>query len=328
MRGSILISVIIPVYNASMFLVKCLDSVINQTFRDLQIILIDDGSSDKSGDICEQYSKRDSRIVFVHQKNQGLSKARNVGLSLARGDYITFIDSDDYIELDTYSTVAEAIEKNQYPDLVFFREKSVNTKGKTVYVQGDTPTGEIIKKDRSFAENRIIGELVNGVCDKVFKAELIRGLSFECGKMYGEDFKFNLEMLKKVETVVYVDQIKYNYVMHSDSITHKAFNPNSFDQVYFKDYVVKMVEKNFPEYIKICEKRAFLARLRMCRPIFYENLEKRYREQLRIYNEYMLANYSLVKREMQFREKTEYILYMYFKPLYRVFLAITYKCRK
>ena len=323
-----MISVIIPVYNASVFLAKCLDSVINQTFENLQIILIDDGSTDGSGEICDDYSQMDTRIQVVHQENQGLSKARNVGLSLAKGEYITFIDSDDYIELDTYAVVNEAIENNQYPDLVFFREKSVNTKGKTVYIQGGSPTGEIIKTDRAFAEKRVIGELVNGVCDKVFKADIIHGLFFETGKMYGEDFRFNLEILKKVNTVVYINQIKYSYVMNSDSVTHKAFNPNSFDQIYFKDSVVNIVKKDFPNYLKISEKRAFLARLRICRPIYHEKLEKKYSDKLCICNEYMKERYGLVKKEMTFREKTEYILYMYLKPLYKMFLNITYKFRK
>lgn len=323
-----MISVIIPVYNTAKFLRKCIDSLINQTFEDLQIILINDGSTDESGAICDEYSQRDSRIRVVHQENQGLSKARNVGLSLAEGDYITFVDSDDYIELDTYLVVAEAIEKNKYPDLIFFREKSVDTEGKTVYVQGATPTGKIVKANRDFAEKRIIGELVNGVCDKVFKAELVQGLVFETGKMYGEDFRFNLEMLKKVNAVVYIDQIKYSYVMNSNSITHKSFNPNSFDQVYFKDSIVEIVKKDFPKYLKVCEKRAYLARLRICRPIFHAHLEKKYQAQLHIYEQYMREHYDSVKQEMTFREKMEYVLYMHSKPLYRVFLIIVYKHRK
>lgn len=323
-----LISVILPVYNVEKFLRKCLDSIVNQTYKDLQIILVNDGSEDESGKVCDEYAGRDDRIHVIHQKNQGLSKARNVGLSLAKGEYITFIDSDDYIELDTYSMVNRAIRENDFPDLIFYREKSVDTKGKTVYIQGDTPSGEILRKDRKFAEKRIIGELINGVCDKVFRAEVINGLSFEVGKMYGEDFRFNLEMLKRVETVVYIDQIKYSYVMNAESITHKAFNPNSFDQVYFKDSVVEMVKKDFPEYLEISEKRAFLARLRMCRPIYHEKLEKVYKEQLKIYDEYMRQHYNSLKKEMSFQESTEYILYMFIKPLYRVFLELVYKIRK
>lgn len=323
-----MISVIIPIYNAEAFLKKCLDSVINQTYKDLQIILVDDGSTDKSGSICDAYSEKDGRIQVYHQKNKGSSGARNSGLLLAKGNYITFIDSDDYIEPDTYSVVDQAIKDNFSPDLILYRTKSVDTKGKTVHIQGDTPTGSIIREDRKFAEKRIIGEMVNGVCDKVFKVEIIQGLSFETGKTYGEDYRFNLEMLTNVNSVVYIDQIKYNYVMNPESITHKSFNPNSFDQVYFKDLAVEIVRKDFPEFLKISEKRAFLARLRICRPIYHEGLEKKYWEQLCIYDKYMHEHYKLVKNEMNIWEKTEYGLYIYSKPLYQVFLVLVYKLRK
>lgn len=323
-----MISVIIPVYNAGKFLRKCLDSMVNQTYKELQIILIDDGSTDGSGSICDEYAEIDGRIQVFHQENQGLSKARNRGLDLAKGEYITFVDSDDYIEIDTYATVNKAIIDNFSPDLILFREKSVDVNGKMVYLQGDTPTGEILLKDRKFAEKRIIGELINGVCDKVFKAEVINGLSFEIGKMYGEDFRFNLEMLKKIHTVVYIDQIKYSYVMNSESVTHQTFNPNSFDQVYFKDSIVEIVKNNFPEYLKVSEKRAFLARLRMCRPLYHERIANKYEEKLNEYNQYMRIHYKSVKKEMSMQEKVEYILYMYFKPVYRMFLVMVYKLRK
>lgn len=125
-----LISIIIPVYNVSLFLEKCLNSVINQTFKNLQIILVDDGSTDNSGIICDNYSKKDSRIEVIHQKNKGLSEARNTGLSLARGEYITFVDSDDYIELDTYSTIFKAIIENKNPDLIFLEQEQLMLKEK------------------------------------------------------------------------------------------------------------------------------------------------------------------------------------------------------
>ena len=95
-----LISIIVPVYNVERYLVKCLDSIVNQTYQNLQIILIEDGSSDNSGKICDDYSKKDQRISVIHKRNEGLSAARNEGLDIAEGEYIGFVDSDDYIEPD------------------------------------------------------------------------------------------------------------------------------------------------------------------------------------------------------------------------------------
>ena len=99
-----LITVIIPVYNVEKYLKECLESIINQTYKNLEIILIDDGSTDASGEICDEYSKRDNRIRVVHKANGGLSSARNLGLDIANGEYVTFIDSDDYIDLEFMKT--------------------------------------------------------------------------------------------------------------------------------------------------------------------------------------------------------------------------------
>lgn len=97
------ISIIVPVYQAEKYISKCIESIVNQTYKNLEIILIDDGSTDRSGEICDEYGKKDNRIVVVHNKNKGVSVARNCGLDIATGDYITFVDSDDYIDLQMYS---------------------------------------------------------------------------------------------------------------------------------------------------------------------------------------------------------------------------------
>lgn len=322
-----MISIIVPVYNVEKYFEKCIDSLVGQTYKDLDIILIDDGSTDKSPQICDRYALSDNRVRVLHQTNKGLSKARNVGLSMANGDYITFIDSDDYIELDTMETVMEAIERFG-SDLVFFREKSVDETGKTTLIKGPEPTGLILEKDRDFAENRIMGELINGVCDKVYRADIIKDLTFETGRIYGEDFMFNLMALSKVEKVAYIDQIKYSYVSNSGSITHKSFSPNSFDQIYFKDRVCEYVKKEFPKYAHICEKYAYLARLRLLRPIYFEHLQNKYKSEILSIRQYLKDNYKRIKKMLSFREIAEYQLYFKAIPLYYIFLKIVYTYRK
>ena len=100
-----LISVIVPIYNVEKYLDRCVDSIINQTYKNLEIILVDDGSPDNCPQMCDDYAKKDSRIKVVHKENGGLSDARNVGMEVATGEYVSFIDSDDYISLDCYETV-------------------------------------------------------------------------------------------------------------------------------------------------------------------------------------------------------------------------------
>ena len=119
-----LISVIVPVYNVEAYLGECIDSLIHQTYETLEIILVDDGATDASGAICDDYARRDGRIKVVHQPNQGLGGARNAGIEVAQGAYISFIDSDDYVELDTYRSLIEQVQKYGL-DVISFHMKSL-----------------------------------------------------------------------------------------------------------------------------------------------------------------------------------------------------------
>lgn len=322
-----MISVIVPIYNSEKYLKKCIDSIKNQTYKDLEIILVNDGSTDNSPKICDEYAKIDNRIKVIHQENGGLSAARNAGLKSASGEYITFVDSDDYIEDDTYEKVNSAIERFD-SDLVFFREKSVDEQGRTIYINGDTPTGKIFEISKDDAAELIIGRLINGMCDKVYKASVINDIFFKEGYMYGEDFMYNLLALTRVKTVSYVDQIKYSYVSNSSSVTHKSFNKNSFNQVYFKDAVTEYVKEYFPDYLELCQKRSFLARLRICRPLYIENLQNEYKDKVLEFNKYMKENFKSVKGNLNVYEAVEYHLYMGCKPLYKVFVRVVKKLRK
>lgn len=123
-----LISVIVPVYNTEPFLPKCLDSIIGQTYRNLQIILVDDGSPDRCGEICDEYAKRDNRICVIHQQNSGVTTARNVGLAPAKGEYLAFVDSDDWLELNMYEEMLQIVVADHTTDIVFcdFLEETEN----------------------------------------------------------------------------------------------------------------------------------------------------------------------------------------------------------
>jgi glycosyltransferase involved in cell wall biosynthesis len=254
----------------------------------------------------------------IHQSNKGLSAARNAGLDEAQGEYVTFVDSDDYIEPDTYECVTEAI--NLYdPDLVFFREKSVGTDGRTIHINGSVPTGKTTAGTQNNAAGLIIGRLVNGVCDKVFRAAIIGETRFRESRIYGEDYMFNLTILPRVKKTAYIDKIKYSYVSNSGSITHRRFNANSFDQVYFKDEASAYISQFFPEYAGISCKRCFTARLAVCRQLYDESLSKKFNDKVAEYKAYMTNNYSVVKNHLTLKEKTEYFIFKRLKVLYPLF---------
>lgn len=319
-----MISIIVPVYNTEKYLNKCIESIISQTYKDLEIILIDDGSTDNSGNICDKYKASDSRIHVIHQENKGLSVARNTGIDYAHGEYITFIDSDDYIEFDTFEDVNYAIQKFN-PDLIFFREKSVNEIGQTIYINGSEPSGEIKQITKKNAEDLIIKELINGMCDKVYRAEIVKSIRFHEGKMYGEDYMYNLVALTKVEKVAYIDRIKYSYVSNSNSVTHKKFNKNSFDQVFFKDEIQQYISVNFPEYDILGKKQSFLARLRIMRPIYYEKLQRDYNNEILLFSQEMKKMFHQCKAVLSSKEIIEYYLFCKCKLLYHIFLKFIYK---
>ena len=193
------ISVIVPVYNVEQYLPQCLDSIINQTYKDLEIICVDDGSPDNSGKILDEYAKKDNRIKVIHQENGGLSEARNTGLDNATGDWISFVDSDDYVALDYYETMIKAVKENG-ADVVQCGHSVFSTQvDKTFSYKTKTVEGFI----------NIIKNLKRGyVWNKLWKAELIQknNLRFY-PKIYIEDILFSImaaNFIKKFSTIDYV----------------------------------------------------------------------------------------------------------------------------
>ena len=314
-----MISVIVPVYNVEKYLRKCLDSIVNQTYRDLEIILIDDGSTDNSGAICDEYGQKDSRIKVVHKTNGGLSSARNCGLEIARGDYITFIDSDDYIESDTIETVVKTF-LNKQVEVVLIREKQVNEKGETTKIVGDKPTDKIFYKDKEFLVELILGKQINGVCDKFYKRDCLEGLRFEENKHHGEDMLFNVMFLDKVKNVGYVDSIKYSYVANENSITHAKFNAHSVDSLYFKDKVYDYAKNKYTKYRDILARRCFVVRQTLIRLIYNSKMQKSQTGLLKEAKLYLQKQYKNIKKHLSKKERIEYKLFIFIKPLYFLYL--------
>lgn len=222
-----LISVIIPVYKVEKFLPKCLDSIIGQTYKNLEIILIDDGSTDNSGKICDEYALKDTRIRVVHQKNQGLPLARNAGLKIAHGEYIAFVDSDDYIELDMYEYLWKLISKqnadvamcNACEDEGFYSQKPIDVP----YALGP------IQKFFEFSDWM-------APWNKLYKRELIGDVRFDPTASTGEDELFNFELAKKNALVALGNQSKYHYRCHQNpnSVTVN-FRPSHLNQIILVD---------------------------------------------------------------------------------------------
>ena len=221
------ISVVIPVYNVEKYLSECLDSVVNQTYKNLQIILVDDGSTDFSGKICDVYAEKDNRITVVHQKNAGAGAAKNTGLELIDGDYFSIIDSDDYIELDMYEKMVNSLEKYN-ADIVqcLFRNVYVNDSFDRKYkIKGNYPK---VLTSKSFLKEYLYDWKYAIFANKVFKSSLLKEIRFPVGRKIDDEF-FTYKLVCNAKKVVNIDNILYNYRMRKTSV----MNENDTDRLIY-----------------------------------------------------------------------------------------------
>lgn len=216
-----LISVIVPVYNMEQYLDRCMESVLQQTYSGLEIILVDDGSTDLSPAKCDEYAKRDSRIKVIHKTNGGLSDARNAGLKLATGDYIGYVDSDDWIEPDMYACMYQACIDHgaQLAVCRYFVEHSAKNLSKAAGDRHSSldASGEVVSFSRDeLLKSYISGDngyvIYNSVWSKLFHRDLVAGMVFPKGRN-SEDILYTTRAFCRTERAVYLDRCFYHYVL-------------------------------------------------------------------------------------------------------------------
>lgn len=208
------ISVIITVYNVEKYLSRCLDSVVNQTFKDLEIICVNDGSTDNSAEILDRYASKDKRIIIINQKNGGLSAARNTGLRHASGQYIGFVDSDDWIDIDYYECLIGLAEKNN-ADIVMAGMRVVDQDNIYDNTTPNMVTNNFVKKIKNLPNG--------GINDKLLKSELFQGLEFPVGRYY-EDNVVLLKVMYYSKIVVFTNSVSYYYFMNQSGICRTTNN--------------------------------------------------------------------------------------------------------
>ena len=220
---NILISIIVPVYNTEDYLETCIKSLICQTHRNLQIILIDDGSSDHSSNICENFAAIDGRITVIHQKNAGQSAARNVGISCATGAYLGFIDSDDFIEADMYKSMLQAA-LHYDADIVSCGMFKTDETGSTPQVAHNLPCCMQYSPAMAAQEVLTFGQLDVSCCDKLFKRDLFQSIRFPEGQI-NEDAYVLFQLLPQSNRLVHIGAPKYYYRQHSKSTSKSTYSP-------------------------------------------------------------------------------------------------------
>ncbi len=206
-----LISVIVPVYKVEEYLELCLDSIISQTYTNLEIILVDDGSPDNCGKICDEYAEKDPRIKVIHQENGGLSAARNAGLDIATGDYIGFVDSDDYIESNYYEELIKSI-KNYNSEQAICGVRKFELESRAIFYGN-----KCLSKD-DYLKELLKEDVASYTWNKLYKKELFDGIMFPVGELF-EDIKTLHLLGEKTNYVSFTDKSFYNYRIRENSIT-------------------------------------------------------------------------------------------------------------
>lgn len=243
-----LISVIMPIYNVENYLERSISSIRNQTYDNLEIILVDDGSTDRSGEICDVFARKDPRILVIHKPNGGSSSARNAGITMAKGDYIGFCDSDDYIEKDMYEGLLGIFAKHEEAKIAQIMTRIVSESGETVTGPHKNSGGiSYLSRNEMFCELMLhVGD--SSFCTKLIEGSLMRSFRFTEGKL-NEDFELLLRMLMEVDGIYSLERVGYHIVLRNMSNTRGVFRTTMYNaMIENSDTAYALMEKEFPMY--------------------------------------------------------------------------------
>lgn len=252
------ISVIVPVYKAEQYLDRCVKSILEQTYQNFELILVDDGSPDNSPSLCDEWAKNDNHIYVIHKENGGASSARNAGLKIAKGRWIAFADSDDWLDRTALKTLYDLANQYNVPMAI----------GGMRVVQKYTDASIVMKQNAKVLSNadlmsrffRLNGEPdTHSVCGAIIRRDILEDYSFIEGRM-NEDVETCYYLARKCEAAVYTDAPLYNYFKNIEGVTNSGFSKKKLDLLDIWDIVQKQVEQFTPEYSYACEMNCKRAR--------------------------------------------------------------------
>lgn len=243
-----LISIIVPVYNVEEYLDRCVNSIVNQTYQKLEIILVDDGSTDSSGKKCDEWKEKDNRIIVIHKENGGQASARNKGINISNGELIGFVDSDDYIDLTMYESMLRILVETD-SDIVECNMLRFENQEDDCCVSG---TGEKLEMDQKESIYDFITEdhLQCTVPNMLLKREIAKSVLFEEGKTH-EDILWPYRVYMLSNKVTYIDLTYYFYYQRSDSTMNRAYSERRFDGLDALEERANIVKNDYPQYYNL-----------------------------------------------------------------------------
>lgn len=242
-----LISVIVPIYKVEKYINSCVDSILNQTYRNLEVILVDDGSTDNCPAICEQYKSKDNRVKVVHKENGGLSDARNAGLKVVTGSIVAFIDSDDWIDSKMFEKMYDRMHKDN-SDIVSCGVKWVTEDGKLL--RNVSVNDECLETEKAMEELLYDNKLKQHVWNKLYKYDIVKDIPFEKGKFH-EDVFWSYQVIGKAKKVSLMTESFYNYIQRDNSIMGETYSSKRLDALDAMKLRCEYIKEKFPDLFDV-----------------------------------------------------------------------------
>jgi len=316
------VSIIVPIYNVEKYLRKCIESILNQTYKNIELILINDGSPDNSADICVEYSKRDKRIKFISQDNSGVSIARNTGIKEATGDYILFIDSDDYIEKYTIETLVNSVEDKDMIVCSYYKEKEEKPKKEMPVTQK-----YLVSKKNMLQQIHTNKAIYGYIWNKLYKKSIIDkyNIEFRSNIAICEDLLFNIEYLDKADTdIVITNEKLYHYIMRGNSAVNAKNINKKLTALASYQIIEELYKEKYPFALEHLYCGIFQMYFRLKLDTYIVGIKDK--EKIALYNKKMKETYRIIIRNKDIRSKLK-LKYFIEKNLF-IFIALLGKVIK
>ena len=290
-----MISIIVPVYNVEAYLDECIQSIVSQSYTNWECILINDGSTDKSGEICDTWSNKDYRIQVIHQSNQGVSTARNTGIQYAKGEFITFIDSDDWIEKDYLTNLIVTASLNPSDLCVSGIIQNLNNGTCFIYKPSHQISFNLNAENNHYFIDLNQKYLLYGPTANLYRTQIIQEhqIKFNTDISYGEDLLFNYEYLEHVDTIACINQASYHYRIIGSNTLSSKLRPNQFDT----DYAQWKILQSFYQRKGLWNKEA--------KELLYQRLWGVVYDGLFLFPKLKNANYPYIRKILSIKEITD-----------------------
>lgn len=319
-----LVSIIVPVYNVYTYIEKCLISLINQTYENIEIILVNDGSTDKSGEICEQYVENDKRVKLIHQANQGLSAARNTGITNSKGEYLMFVDSDDWVSERIVEVLISNIQsKGLKLSMVDYHKVNAEDLTDNFEVSFDS-----ILIEKEVAIKRMLSGEWWSACMKLYHISIFNNIRFPVGRN-NEDYAILIHVFEQCEYVSFNKSKLYYYLTRPNSITTSQLNDRSFDEIGNCLHVFEHVKNLHPQFLMEAEYNLGASLIKLISAIYLDNTNK-YVCKLTEFKTLLHIHYDSLMQSsiMPFQQKIILFLLRYCNRFLNVIFLKLYSCYK